>query len=502
MAAVKQTQDLKCTLYHDIVNNRMLTNMLKKWLGKIYQLCYNHKQLYMPEDRNFNMYFQQEKNPQAMCGYIDITIQNLIDMIDIQDKGYNQRTLLTAIYRFARVYAKVIWDFVHYKSTLDEVWNAMGAADVIDKGELKRHMLFVLQKHGITLSGMNANPVDALKKTFIPDLNKFLSDTTYPCLMTSITQPIGFDPVGLWMTGYSEKARQNNNPYNDNKRTIIEDLTKCGTALCQQELKYTTDPKTWITGAVMFSVNPNSNFAKLAEKYKKFTRCGPSCTTQMMLDCALLFGMDPYHVLFTLLPWMELTKDHSLFEICLAADAYLPFDKYVLVQESGPQKNDKEEYNFIVNLYNRIFGKQLSQAGGKRKKKVASKGGYAVGPRKQSNTVTKALNKGGFDAKEALNQFYMEEERRKRAADEASTRLADVPFQHDYKFEYKSEEQDTTTSIDIETIKAMLVKLDEELPPPAKPVEPAKLAEQISPGPEDLAVLAACLENCIGTANR
>lgn len=495
MAAVQQTQNLKCTLYHDIVNNRMLTNMLKKWLGKIYQLCYNHKQLYMPADTNFNMYFQQEKNPQAMCGYIDITIQNLIDMIDIQDKGYNQRTLLTTIYRFARVYAKVIWDFVHYKSTLDEVWNAMGAADVIDKGELKRHMLFVLQKHGITLSGMNADPVDALKKTFIPDLNMFLSDTTYPCLMTSITQPIGFDPVGLWMTGYSEKARQNNNPYNDNKRTIINKLTGCSTALCQQELKYTTDPKTWITGAVMFSVNPNSNFAKLAEKYKKFTRCGPSCTTQMMLDCALLFGMDPYHVLFTLLPWMELTKDHSLFEICLAADAYLPFDKYVLVEESGPQKNDKEEYNFIVKLYNRIFGKQLLQAGGKRKKKVVSKRGG------NSSVLS------GFNAKDnpkIMNYLKREaeEERRKRAADEASTRLADVPFQHDYKFEYKSEEQDTTTSIDIETIKAMLVKLDEELPPPAKPVEPAKLAEQISPSPEDLAVLAACLEKCIGTANR
>jgi hypothetical protein len=57
------------------------------------------------------------------------------------------------------------------------------------------------------------------------------------------------------------------------------------------------------------------------------TVAGPSGTTQNMLQLALLLGFSPAElalVRLTMVAWMLVTDDHSLFEMMLGADPYMP----------------------------------------------------------------------------------------------------------------------------------------------------------------------------------
>jgi hypothetical protein len=176
-----------------------------------------------------------------------------------------------------------------------------------------------------------------------------------------------------WMLyGGTTGVRLRNNSINATKQITQSLLAEYGCPLCPAELEVLrippVGPLPWETGGMLYSVNPNSAFAKVAGFYNKQTMCGPSTTMEMMLDCAKLFGIDEKIATLAIASWMDIANDHSLFEILLAANPYFTTQHYAFSNEGG----DTPELNFLVNLAVNI---PIPLSGGSRKieKKTAKK---------------------------------------------------------------------------------------------------------------------------------
>lgn len=337
-----------------IYQNQNITITLQLWLQKICTFCERMKMT----DDNISNFFPSTNANQEIYGYVPITIANLQILVNPNNiSNLNQRVLLTTIYRFAKVFAGILWKAILlatedikrlgtsvHKYLVDKTGN------VLDSAELEVHSRFVLQKHGLSY---NTND-DALKQLYDVFLrensdNFFTTNSsTYPSIITSLTQPVGNDCVGAWMTYNGQNAvRVRRNPN--------EPFTQKGSLEVLLNGTETGSQASWKTGSMLYSVNENCDFAKMARKYNREIICGPSCTTQMMLDCALMFGIDVNTALIAIIPWMVAPGDHSLFEILIAANPYLISHQYTI---------DKKEIDFLRELF-----PNLPQNAGKIEKK-------------------------------------------------------------------------------------------------------------------------------------
>lgn len=350
----------KQRLYQTIQNNPVVTRALVEWFMKVCSFCDKFEAV------DFNVFFPGGAPTQ--CGYVEAS--TLRANINARNT-YNQRVLLTTIYRFSKVFAEMLWKAIailRNDASIDKL-----IVGILSRDELIRHAKFVLQKHGIRVDNQK-DPILLLWETFlIRDVEGFFSRNAkkYPSMITSLTQTIGNDPVSTW----TNTGVRMSYPVPIGEKTVNRELLRnFGSELCFLEISVLRDqdPLPWITGARLFYVNPESEFFNLAAKNNKYMRCGPSCTTQMMLDCAMLFGIDARIALLAIVPWMEIAKDHSLFEILIAANPYIPTLDYNLVPNSDP---DGYELQKLAALCNEI-GIQLG-GGSKidRQKSRKQKGG-------------------------------------------------------------------------------------------------------------------------------
>lgn len=404
----------KAVLYKAIIGNTSINASLHKWVSNI---CY-FSQLYLEKVCGSNTDLAHLKGifnigvhrPETCSGYIDLgnnPVHILNQIITQSQSQSNQRVKLTTIYRFSKNFSKILWHTLRYMKSLwindadrAQIINTFRSVfgNVLDLNELEKHMRYVLYKHGLPCDVPTGKTIyDVFCDSFDDEFfNKVLSNSSYPSYGTSLTQPIGTDAVATIMGykydgGNTTRVRRTEGA----KYVTLDTVSTYGEPLCELE---TTNgglqamvqaQKTllpWVTGATLYTVNPNSEFAHLAAKNNKFVRCGPSCTTQMMLDCALLFGVDVYDAFLAIIPWMEVAKDHSLFEICIAANPYLPFHQYV-VQTEGNTPGDAMELAFVNDIYTGIY----NQTAGSRRKSSTTK---SVKFESKSNSVmNKTRNK-------------------------------------------------------------------------------------------------------------
>lgn len=371
----------KANLYTRIQSDVNVTVSLKKWLYNIFTFCYNHEiniQLLGSIDPYFPT--SSPSDSTSISGYISITQDVIKSLFDSKTplEHANQRVILTTIYRFSRVFASLLWNAIVKlgredlsKLSVDEVNRCFGGC--LDVDELRRHMQFTLHKHGvITNTTDSEDPAKLLYTSFVTEPSTFVSElrNLWPSILTSVTQPVGTNPVSVWMIEYrADQTRLTNNPRNDNMKVTEERLRTYGAPLCELERRQGANPQLWLTGGMLYHVNPNSQFANMAAQYGKRIITGPSSTTQMMLDCALLFGIDVHHALLSIIPWMDVCNDHTPFEILLAANAYLPFDQYLFKNNmrSGVD-NDEDEITFLSLIARRALVAQ--QTGGEKKRNV------------------------------------------------------------------------------------------------------------------------------------
>ena len=373
----------KLELYRTIHSSSIVTNHLKDWLMRICQLC---EKLGISDEAQFKQCFPDiTSDPKKTCGYMNITVDNLEKAVTVvanpqkaidDSKFANQRVLLTTIYRFARIFAGLLWRCINIAGNWDAlVENFTG---ILDTDELIQHIDFVFEKHGIAVDVSRFDRIDVLKKLFgtSNSLQTFIDtqSTAYPSILTSLTQPIGGDAPMTWMLyGGTTGVRLRYQETNKSNQITQGLLAIYGCGLCNAEKgilgDQPGDPLPWETGGMLYSVNPNSAFAKVAAFYNKKTMCGPSTTMEMMLDCAKLFGIDERIATLAIAPWMDIANDHSLFEILLAANPYFTTQHYAFSDEGG----DTPEINFLVNLYNVTHPPTPSGGSRKIEKKQAKK---------------------------------------------------------------------------------------------------------------------------------
>lgn len=379
----------KVELYKKIHGQENITNALKNWLKNICLMIQTyHKSVYeIDVDNNtLPLYFQTsnpENDKKTMSGYIDVNIKNITDIVNGGNDSINQRIILTTIYRFLLHFSRFIWtailkcQVIYPNSvTVDNVHALLG--NTVDIHELRQHMKFVLQRHGVY--DPKKDVAQQLYDVFLEPHDKSGIDKQHvlydffsknPRFMISLTSPIGthvtFDWMNIHVGDVAVRMQKSTRPAHGITPDFLQYI---GSPLCSYEQHVESQPVSWVTGAQLYGVNPNSYFASVARKYNKWVRTGPSGTTHMMLDGALLFGIDVHDVLLACVPWMEIAKDHSIFEILLAANSYLPYDEYVLENSgtpttSGTPKSDDIEVQFIHNLYTKRHGSQLQhQSGG------------------------------------------------------------------------------------------------------------------------------------------
>ena len=377
----------KTELYNAIHIDSNIKDELMEWLQKIFKFIDIIK-----NGQEYDNFFLNVPEKKKMCGYVEVS--SMVETINENTiENINQRVLLTTIYRFARMFYILLWYVIYNLGKQDEnvnidtIMNIFKKDDntfIFSRDELQRHARYVLQKHGIRpfiTEHERNDPINKLYHYLLKGEDELIRNNVskFPSIFTSLTQPIGNDPVNVWMN-YDTRMKYNT-PIQHNITNQF--LTSFGAGLCvlEQEIHIglgNTDNIKWECGTNLFYVNPYSAFHYIAKRNNKYMRTGPSSTTNMMLDCALLFNIDAKKVLLALVPWMELVKDHSIFEILIAANSYIPDLDYKLEKHdtgngNGTNNgNDVLELKAINKLYNKVIP-QRSTGGSKIEKKKSNK---------------------------------------------------------------------------------------------------------------------------------
>lgn len=417
----------KVNLYRHIANSDQINGELRKWIFRIAKFCDTYNKI---TNANINLYFYRPADPVKMCGYVELTPQVLQDLISSEHftgpsgKYVSQRAILTTIYRFAMNFARMLWRILELPSfkTLSDV---TATYDMLDLDELEKHVTFVMYKHGLNIDSAK-DPLVQLRDYFSP-FQDIYNMSTYPSIATSITQPVGTDTVTSFMAyNYSTgRLRLCQDPkWKELNRVNIRDINAINQSLCHFEQQIVNpyiiksvnranntieEFLPWDTGKVLYQVNKESDFGKLATRMKKYVRCGPSCSTQMMLDCAALFGVDVYAALLLICPWMEAAKDHSLFEILLAADPYLYLHTYIPAKED--KLGDSQEVAFLTNMFNENFQAKalVAQKGGKSKKTKQKGGEPSDIDKDMTQNTNTSKNASTCEIKTSLNSLILDE---------------------------------------------------------------------------------------------
>lgn len=97
----------------------------------------------------------------------------------------------------------------------------------------------------------------------------------------------------------------------------------------------------WETGYVLYTVDQENVFSKVAKKFKKLQISGPSGSTDILMRVGLMFGLDVKDLVLGCLAYMGNPPDHSYHEMLLAAKNF------------GLQYNlGEDEYEFVRRLAN------------------------------------------------------------------------------------------------------------------------------------------------------
>ena len=97
----------------------------------------------------------------------------------------------------------------------------------------------------------------------------------------------------------------------------------------------------WETGYVLYTVDQENVFSKVAKKFKKLQIAGPSGSTDILIRVGLMFGFNVKDLVLGCLAYMGNPPDHSFHEMLLAAKNF------------GLQYSvSEDEYEFVHRLAN------------------------------------------------------------------------------------------------------------------------------------------------------
>lgn len=346
----------KRELYIAIQTHQHINKQLSTWLHRI---CFFCEKLGMT-DVTVNEFFPStNKN---VCGHVTLSFPILQDIILY--KNSNQRVILTTIYRFAKILPLLLWKLIAQYREFASVSNICKDFPMLSYDELRSHAHYVLQKHGLHINSAS-DPINTLYQLYLSNnADQFIKRNMgkYPTVLTSLTQPIGTDVTDAWMKYNDDvSVRMINVHIDESKRLSINDIESSGVGLCPMEKREIGSNLMlpWNTGSMLYYVNPNSDFYNIAKAFNKSVFCGPSCTTQLMLDCALLFGIDARVALLAIIPWMNIPRDHSVFEMLLSANPYIITLEYKL--EKG---GDDVDLEYVVKLFNELYPNTFRFTGG------------------------------------------------------------------------------------------------------------------------------------------
>ena len=178
------------------------------------------------------------------------------------------------------------------------------------------------------------------------------------CVLIRVTRAYIINPLGAaWCSGqqileWSQARTWSGPPSGPSCATnMMSNDSRIQPPLSEAELNIQCGNNTrpcklqWNAGADCYNLSnvPFSRgipgFVSRAEALDYRTAAGPSGTTQNMLQYALYLGMDQDWLpllRLAMLAWMLPTRDHSLFEILLGADPYMPVNSVNQSLPFGP----------------------------------------------------------------------------------------------------------------------------------------------------------------------
>lgn len=350
----------KTQLYTSIVQHQGVTYALRELLRRIF---YFMMHTLTPEEI-IDVF--RVPAPVTMCGYTNIGTAE--EYMDVMLHG-NQREMLTCIYRFATKLSSILW---HRLLPHQNIASILTFSE-IDRVYLKRKMSAILYSYNVLDDGMTeAEMVQELLRLFSAHIE---APSHHPAkdqvtLIRSFTRLHGSDPLvtfsgsraSLTPTQLSQmqkvrfgiRQKDNENefvpidlvePLSQREQTLLAQYLQGATLRDSEGLSVNVFELPWITGSMLYTVDPDSLLQRYAAKNNKLVRTGMSGTTQLMLECASIFGIDCRYVFLALVPWMDTARDHSLFEIVMTAQSYLPVAVYK-VSNNDVALNEQTELIF------------------------------------------------------------------------------------------------------------------------------------------------------------
>lgn len=328
--------------YRTIVRNAYITNTLREFFRRVFLFTTT----FVPQDQIHLIL--DKHNPQTTAGWIPIINGDSINYL-MTSHECTQRELMTSIYRFAISVPYVITEFILPRANAVDMLKACP----LDYDYFKRKVTAILYQYNVLEDNMSDEQmVNLLNVLYLESKDDVSHCKQFQYMFTS---PQGHNPVttfsssrvpivdGQLRTGYVSIG------------DLVEPLSDKEKVGLNIPLGVPVEGYLpWITGNMLYGVGVNTMFHKYAaNNNKSFATCA-SGSTQLMLECASLFGVDVRCVFLALFPWMDISdnaRDHTIFEIVLAAQPHLPISLYKVFESPV---EDHMEKDFIELIYRSI----------------------------------------------------------------------------------------------------------------------------------------------------
>lgn len=330
----------KQTAYRTIVQNKYITNSLRELFMRIFLFT----AAFVPGNDMHSMLSNDQ--PQLMAGWIPI--ENDTDLMYLLNGDCNQRELLTSIYRLALNMPRIICDYMIHHPDAINILKMLH----LDYSVFKRKISSILYQYNLLEDNMSETEMLQILRELYHESQEDMIHRRQ--LMYGFTTPHGYNPVSVFKNSRVTRTQEERQfMFPVSTEALVERLS-------EREEKVMGLPRgysgflPWITGNMIYGVGINSMFHKYAAKNNKAFATGVSGSTQVMLECASLFGVDVRSVFLALLPWMDTSltsKDHTIFEIVFAAQPHLPVNSYKV---SADNIIDLTELKFIDMIYQSI----------------------------------------------------------------------------------------------------------------------------------------------------
>lgn len=326
--------------YRTIASNAYIMNTLREFFKRIFLFV----AAFVPGNEIHNILHHDQ--PRLMAGWIPIETDD--DINYLLSEECTQRELLTSIYRLAIHLPRIIWDFVIQRGDAIDILKACP----LDYDVLKRKMSAILYQYNLLEDNMSdVQMLQILQELYLESQDDVFHRRQ---LMYAFTTPHGHNPIQVFKNSrvlLSDVERQFMFPVS--AASLVEPLSLKESVVMNVPEGY-TGILPWITGNMIYGVGINTMFHKYTTKHNKEFATGVSGSTQVMLECASIFGIDVRSVFLALLPWMDIssmTKDHTVFEIVLAAQPHLPINAYKV---SADLITNLTELQFIEMVYDSL----------------------------------------------------------------------------------------------------------------------------------------------------